>query len=43
MATRSFRRDGEEALRLFGEQPFDLVVLDVVLPRLDEAEVQATT
>src|SRR5687767_15724725 len=32
-------RDGEEALRLFGEQPFDLVVLDVMLPRLDGLEV----
>jgi DNA-binding response OmpR family regulator len=32
-------RDGEEALRKFGEGPFDLVVLDVMLPRLDGLEV----
>jgi DNA-binding response OmpR family regulator len=31
--------DGEEALRLFGEHPVDLVVLDLVLPRLDGLEV----
>src|ERR1700751_2753167 len=31
--------DGEEALRLFGEQPIDLVVLDIMLPRLDGLEV----
>ncbi|HZU20160.1 MAG TPA: response regulator transcription factor [Gaiellaceae bacterium] len=31
--------DGEEALRLFGEQPADLVVLDIMLPRLDGLEV----
>ena len=27
--------DGEEALRQFAEQPVDLVVLDIMLPRLD--------
>jgi DNA-binding response OmpR family regulator len=32
-------RDGEEALRRFGENSFDLVVLDVMLPRLDGLEV----
>src|ERR687884_1779836 len=31
--------DGEEALRLFSEQPADLVVLDLMLPRLDGLEV----
>ena len=32
-------RDGEEALRRFEETAFDLVVLDVMLPRLDGLEV----
>ena len=32
-------RDGEEAMRRFGENSFDLVVLDVMLPRLDGLEV----
>ncbi len=32
-------RDGEEALRLFGQQPVDLVVLDLMLPRIDGLEV----
>ncbi len=32
-------RDGEEALRKFEEQPVDLVVLDVMLPKLDGLEV----
>ena len=32
-------RDGEEALRLFAEEAIDLVVLDVMLPRLDGLEV----
>ena len=32
-------RDGEEALRRFGEEDVDLVVLDVMLPRLDGLEV----
>jgi len=32
-------RDGEEALRQFREQPIDLVVLDIMLPRLDGLEV----
>jgi len=32
-------RDGEEALHRFSEDAFDLVVLDVMLPRLDGLEV----
>jgi DNA-binding response OmpR family regulator len=32
-------RDGEEALRRFGEEDVDLVVLDLMLPRLDGLEV----
>jgi len=32
-------RDGDEALRRFGEQPVDLVVLDLMLPQLDGIEV----
>ena len=32
-------RDGEEALRRFGEEDVDLVVLDVMLPRIDGLEV----
>jgi two-component system, OmpR family, response regulator len=32
-------RDGEEALKRFAEQPVDLVVLDVMLPKLDGLEV----
>jgi DNA-binding response OmpR family regulator len=32
-------RDGEEALQLFGEENVDLVVLDVMLPKLDGLEV----
>jgi DNA-binding response OmpR family regulator len=31
--------DGEEALSRFGEQPVDLVVLDIMLPKLDGLEV----
>ena len=31
--------DGQEALDRFGEQRFDLVVLDIMLPRLDGVEV----
>src|SRR5579875_2662127 len=31
--------DGQEALERFAEQPFDLVILDVMLPRLDGLEV----
>jgi DNA-binding response OmpR family regulator len=31
--------DGREALERFDEQPFDLVVLDVMLPRIDGLEV----
>jgi two-component system, OmpR family, response regulator len=32
-------RDGEEALRRFGEENVDLVVLDIMLPRVDGLEV----
>ena len=32
-------RDGEEALSRFAEEPVDLVVLDVMLPKLDGLEV----
>jgi DNA-binding response OmpR family regulator len=32
-------RDGEEALRRFAAEPVDLVVLDVMLPKLDGLEV----
>jgi DNA-binding response OmpR family regulator len=32
-------KDGEEALRRFAAEPVDLVVLDVMLPRLDGLEV----
>ena len=32
-------RDGEEALRRFGEEDVDLVVLDIMLPRVDGLEV----
>jgi DNA-binding response OmpR family regulator len=32
-------RDGEEALRRFGEEVIDLVVLDIMLPKLDGLEV----
>src|SRR5579871_1543358 len=31
--------DGEEAVRRFDEEPIDLVVLDVMLPKLDGLEV----
>ena len=31
--------DGEEALRRFADTPVDLVVLDIMLPRLDGLEV----
>src|SRR5918998_4779760 len=31
--------DGRQALSRFAEQPFDLVVLDVMLPQLDGLEV----
>src|SRR5438045_3739706 len=31
--------DGREALDRFSEQPFDLVVLDVMLPKVDGLEV----
>jgi DNA-binding response OmpR family regulator len=32
-------RDGDEALRRFGEEDIDLVVLDIMLPRVDGLEV----
>jgi DNA-binding response OmpR family regulator len=32
-------RDGDEALSRFGEEPIDLVVLDVMLPQMDGLEV----
>jgi DNA-binding response OmpR family regulator len=32
-------RDGEQALRLFGDQEVDLVVLDLMLPKVDGLEV----
>jgi DNA-binding response OmpR family regulator len=32
-------RDGEQALRLFGDERVDLVVLDLMLPKLDGLEV----
>src|SRR5213080_3117321 len=32
-------RDGEEALRRFAAEPVDLVVLDIMLPKLDGLEV----
>jgi len=32
-------RDGDEALRRFGEESVDLVVLDIMLPKLDGLEV----
>src|SRR3954467_10071321 len=31
--------DGQEALNRFGEERFDLVVLDIMLPKLDGIEV----
>ncbi|EFM09371.1 two component transcriptional regulator, winged helix family [Paenibacillus curdlanolyticus YK9] len=31
--------DGEEALRMFEAQPFDLIVLDVMMPRMDGLEL----
>lgn len=31
--------DGEEAIERFGQQPFDLVVLDIMLPKKDGLEV----
>src|SRR6188508_1211576 len=34
-------RDGDEALRRFGEEPIDLVVLDIMLPKVDGLELGA--
>lgn len=31
--------DGEEALRLFGEKTYDLILLDLMLPKIDGLEV----
>ena len=31
--------DGEEALKVFFEQPVDLVLLDVMLPKMDGIQV----
>ena len=31
--------DGAEALRMFGENPYDLIILDVMLPKVSGAEV----
>jgi CheY-like chemotaxis protein len=33
--------DGREAVELFGRQPFDLVITDVVMPRMGGAEAIA--
>ena len=32
-------RDGEQAIRMFGDEHFDLVVLDLMLPKVDGLEV----
>ena len=32
-------RDGDEAMRMFSDEPVDLVVLDIMLPKLDGLEV----
>ena len=32
-------RDGEEALKRFAEEDVDLVVLDIMLPKIDGLEV----
>jgi len=32
-------RDGQEALDAFGREPFDLVILDLMMPRIDGMEV----
>src|SRR5438477_10194662 len=32
-------RDGEQALRLFGDERIDLVVLDLMLPKVDGLEI----
>src|SRR2546430_13354414 len=32
-------RDGEQALRMFGDERIDLVVLDLMLPKVDGLEV----
>lgn len=35
----SIAGDGEEALELYGREPYDLVILDIMMPRMDGLEV----